>query len=47
MIQSLKRAGQHEGSKEAEGKVSLEEAGRRGGHRKALNRIRQKIEKDK
>ena len=38
----LKRAGQHEGSKEVEGKVSLEEACRRGGQRKMLNRIRQK-----
>ena len=32
----------NEGSKDAEGKVSLEEAGQRGGHRKMINRIRQK-----
>lgn len=41
------RAKQHEGSKEARGKVSLEEAGQRGGQRvKRLNESGKKREKE-
>jgi uncharacterized protein len=38
----IMRSKQHEGSKEAQGKVSLEEAGRRGGNEKKTNRAWQK-----
>jgi len=43
---SSKRGKQREGSKDAEDKVSLEDAGRRGGQRKMLNRTSRKHEKE-